>query len=137
MCRRLGNTSVVCPSLLKVFTQVWAALEIDIQPFGLRVQHRFRKDVDPLGHELTWMSLESLVNKSCHFFAASSISMALSCELSKCFTPAIIPSRVSLSSPVERQIWLTSKVSAYFWAEPVKRVITSFSVTRWNSTSRP
>ena len=55
------------------------------------------------------------------------------------YTPAIIPSRVALSAPVERRIWSSSMVSAYFFAKPAKRdsngaswekSTSSFSVSR-------
>ena len=54
--------------------------------------------------------------------------MALSSDLSTCFTPAVIPSRVSLSVPVERRIWSSSMVSEYFLAEPVRQDGPSSSV---------
>ena len=96
------------------------ALELDIQPFGLHVLHRCLKDVDPFSHGL---SSKFLVRE---LLDLSFLRGILHCHgslerLTRCFTPATVPSRVSLSAPCERRIVSSSMVSAYFRAEPVKR----------------
>ena len=55
------------------------------------------------------------------FFVASFIPITLSSNFSRNFTPATIPSLVSLFSPVERRTLSSSMVSAYFRAEPAGR----------------
>ena len=79
----------------------------------------------------------------------SSIPMVRSCDFTKRTTPAIVPWRVSLSSPVDRRSRACSMVSVYFLAESVNRELLCFevefnftqlalpwafiSVQRWNS----
>ena len=79
------------------------------------ILRRFLKDIEPLGHGLSWTSLEFLVKELLHLSFLLGIFHAFS--VTSAVAPATIPSRVSLFSLVELRIVSCSMVSACLRAE--------------------